>query len=205
MWAGSMGVCNHYMWFSLLGGMVHFWDRKTTKLLRSLRVRDECTSPASVAWNNANRDQLMFASGGDDGTIKVWTAPWNGQQVSPSIWSCQSSIFNISVVWVQGYIGYVIFLSRWLLREVEDLASLRGKLFFKWYRRRRTRGDLSLINHGSNYHKVFGQWSKRLHIAVHGGATLTHTSAFVAPDCQLDMSKMYFVWRKKGFSFLDMF
>jgi len=66
-------------------GMVHFWDRKTTKLLRSLRVREECTSPASVAWNNANRDQLMFASGGEDGTIKIWTAPWNGQQLSPSI------------------------------------------------------------------------------------------------------------------------
>jgi len=61
-------------------GMVHFWDRKTTKLLHSLRVREECTSPASVAWNNANRDQLMFASGGEDGTIKIWTAPWNGNE-----------------------------------------------------------------------------------------------------------------------------
>src|SRR5260221_6225218 len=93
--------------------MVHFWDRKTTKLLRSLRVREECTSPASVAWNNANRDQLMFASGGDDGTMKVWTAPWNGnkgsgQQVSPSINSQSRASSIISVVCERVYIGYFV-------------------------------------------------------------------------------------------------
>ena len=62
------------------GGMVHFWDRKTTKLLRSLRVHETSGSLPSVAWNNANRDQLMIASETDDGAIEIWTAPWNGNE-----------------------------------------------------------------------------------------------------------------------------
>ena len=60
--------------------MVHFWDRKTAKLLCSLRVHKTSGSLLSVAWNNANRDQLMIASEADDGAIEIWTAPWNGNE-----------------------------------------------------------------------------------------------------------------------------
>ncbi|KAF8322776.1 uncharacterized protein EI90DRAFT_3130876 [Cantharellus anzutake] len=68
-----------------MSGKVHFWDRRTTKLLHSLHVREQGTTPASVAWNNANEHRIMLATGGDDGSVRIWTALWNtGKQAVSS-------------------------------------------------------------------------------------------------------------------------
>lgn len=68
----------------LLGGEVHIWDRETAKLLHSLRAQDQGSDLTGIAWNHASVNQLMFASAAHDGTVRIWTAPWDGVERRPS-------------------------------------------------------------------------------------------------------------------------
>ncbi|KAF8330007.1 WD40-repeat-containing domain protein [Cantharellus anzutake] len=66
-------------------GTAHFWDCQTAVLLHSLQLsRQGETDTLTLAWNKANEKQLMIASGGTDGTIKIWTSKWGESKNSQS-------------------------------------------------------------------------------------------------------------------------
>jgi len=54
---------------------VYLWDRKTARLLHTLRVKDYGSDFTIATWNHECRKSLMFATGSHDGSIRIWTAP----------------------------------------------------------------------------------------------------------------------------------
>ncbi|KAF9244203.1 WD40-repeat-containing domain protein [Melanogaster broomeanus] len=56
-------------------GDVHIWDRETAALLRYLRPPNllELRDLMCISWNNSTDDPLMFATGSQDGMVRMWT------------------------------------------------------------------------------------------------------------------------------------
>lgn len=67
-------------------GDVHIWDRDTAALLRYLRPMNmlEVREMTCVGWNGATDEPMMFATGGHDGTVRVWSTTGGGYHVSES-------------------------------------------------------------------------------------------------------------------------
>ncbi|KAI6045140.1 hypothetical protein EDC04DRAFT_2560260, partial [Pisolithus marmoratus] len=56
-------------------GDIHIWDRDTALLLRYIRPQTPNTfgDLSCIAWNYGPDDTFMFATGGHDGTVRLWS------------------------------------------------------------------------------------------------------------------------------------
>ncbi len=59
----------------IIGGLLHFWDRKSATLLHSVKIHEPgAAARTKIAWSHINDGHLMFVTGGHGGMLRVWKA-----------------------------------------------------------------------------------------------------------------------------------
>lgn len=65
-------------------GDIHIWDRKSAVLLHQIHAQDVGAADLTcIAWNYGLESQFMFAVGGHDGAVKIWSTPTPTDGVVP--------------------------------------------------------------------------------------------------------------------------
>ncbi|KAF5345574.1 hypothetical protein D9757_013441 [Collybiopsis confluens] len=54
---------------------IHIWDRDSGILIHHIRAQHFGEDLACIAWNHAAENPFMFATGGHDGRVQLWTKP----------------------------------------------------------------------------------------------------------------------------------
>jgi len=63
-------------------GDIHIWDRESGDLLKHIHATTTVDYLTSVAWNPMSDSPYMFATGHNDGCVRIWSNPPDAQ--SPS-------------------------------------------------------------------------------------------------------------------------
>jgi len=58
---------------SIKAGDIHIWDQESGELLRHISPIEQGGDLTSIAWNHASQHNFMFATGGHDGVVRIWT------------------------------------------------------------------------------------------------------------------------------------
>lgn len=56
-----------------LAGDIHIWDQESGALLHHVRAQDLGGDLTCIAWNHAEDNPFMFATGSHDGALRIWT------------------------------------------------------------------------------------------------------------------------------------
>ncbi|KAF9063012.1 hypothetical protein BDP27DRAFT_1335856 [Rhodocollybia butyracea] len=56
-------------------GDIHIWDQESGALLHHVRAQDLGGDLTCIAWNHAEDNPFMFATGSHDGAVRIWTKP----------------------------------------------------------------------------------------------------------------------------------
>ncbi|KAF8823450.1 uncharacterized protein C8R40DRAFT_1178712 [Lentinula edodes] len=54
-------------------GDIHIWDQESGALLHHVRAQDLGGDLTCIAWNHAEDNPFMFATGSHDGALRIWT------------------------------------------------------------------------------------------------------------------------------------
>ncbi|KAF5391042.1 hypothetical protein D9757_003978 [Collybiopsis confluens] len=73
-------------------GDIYIWDRESGVLLHHIEAQDLGGNMACIAWNSVEDDPYMFATGNNNGAIRLWTEPQ--QRPGPETHASQSSTGN---------------------------------------------------------------------------------------------------------------
>ncbi|KAJ4474338.1 hypothetical protein J3R30DRAFT_3295652 [Lentinula aciculospora] len=71
-------------WF-LLAGDIHIWDQESGALLHHVRAQDLGGDLTCIAWNHADDNPFMFATGSHDGALRIWTKNERQSEPHPSL------------------------------------------------------------------------------------------------------------------------
>lgn len=75
-------------WISSAGD-IHIWDQESGALLHHVRAQDLGGDLTCIAWNHAEDNPFMFATGSHDGALRIWTKL---AQRRPSISALETSL-----------------------------------------------------------------------------------------------------------------
>ncbi|KAF8648232.1 hypothetical protein AX16_006314 [Volvariella volvacea WC 439] len=65
-------------------GEIHIWDQESGVFLHYIRAQVLGEDLTSMCWNHATEHSFMFATGGHDGAVKIWTKPTDRPQYAAS-------------------------------------------------------------------------------------------------------------------------
>lgn len=84
----SLGISLWLTWISSAGD-IHIWDQESGSILHHVRAQDLGGDLTCIAWNHAEDNPFMFATGSHDGALRIWTKLHDRR---PSISALEASI-----------------------------------------------------------------------------------------------------------------
>ena len=74
-------IPRYYLLICNEAGDIHIWDQESGELLRHIGSNASGGDLTCIAWNPTSDENFMFATGGHDGLVRIWTKPSDFQSI----------------------------------------------------------------------------------------------------------------------------